>query len=86
METLLTIAELAGLVKLSEQTIRRYVLHRVIPFHKVRKAVRFRPSEIEAWVDRGGIMAGGGAAGEDGAEGGLFDFPEEAGPDAGGME
>jgi hypothetical protein len=54
METYLTIA---GLVKLSEQTIRRYVLNRTIPYLKIYKAVRFRPSEIETWIDGGGISA-----------------------------
>ncbi|MDR1895221.1 MAG: helix-turn-helix domain-containing protein, partial [Prevotellaceae bacterium] len=52
-----TIAELAGMVKLSEQTIRRYVLNRSIPYHKIKKAVRFRLSEIEKWIDGGGIAA-----------------------------
>jgi excisionase family DNA binding protein len=70
METYLTIAELAGMVRLSEQTIRRYVLNRTIPFHKIRKAVRFRLSEIEKWIDRGGISAN--AAGPDKTESGLF--------------
>jgi excisionase family DNA binding protein len=78
METLLTIAEVAEAVKLSEQTIRRYVLQRTIPFHKVIKAIRFRPSEIEAWVSAGGAMAGLGAVA--GADSGaelceLFDEP-----------
>jgi len=56
METLLTIEELAGVLKLAEQTIRRYVLNRRIPFRKIgEKAVRFRPSEIEQWVNEGGM-------------------------------
>jgi predicted DNA-binding transcriptional regulator AlpA len=58
METYLTIAELTGLVKLSEQTIRRYVLNRTIPYRKIHKAVHFRFSEIETWIDGGGIPAG----------------------------
>jgi excisionase family DNA binding protein len=70
METYLTIAELAGLVKLSEQTIRRYVLNRTIPYRKIHKAVRFRLSEIEAWIDGGGISAG--LAGPDVPAGELF--------------
>jgi excisionase family DNA binding protein len=56
MEIYLTIAESAGMVKLSEQTIRRYVLNRVIPYRKIRKVVRFRLSEIEKWID-GGCVA-----------------------------
>jgi excisionase family DNA binding protein len=72
METYLTIAEMAGLVKqLSEQTIRRYVLNRTIPYHKIHKAVRFRLSEIETWIDGGGISAG--LAGPDVPAGELFE-------------
>ncbi|GHV95073.1 hypothetical protein AGMMS50293_13930 [Spirochaetia bacterium] len=37
MEIYLTIAELAGMVKFSEQTIRRYVLNRTIPYHKIQR-------------------------------------------------
>ncbi|GHU18091.1 hypothetical protein FACS1894163_09740 [Spirochaetia bacterium] len=72
MESLLTIAELAAAVRLSEQTIRRYVLNREIPFHKVKKVVRFRPSEIEGWVTAGGNMANMKADHEHGKAGELF--------------
>jgi excisionase family DNA binding protein len=54
IETLLTIAELAKALKLAEQTIRRWVFRREIPFLKIGKAVRFRPSDITKWVDGGG--------------------------------
>ncbi len=53
MEIYLTIEELAVMLKLSEQTIRRYVLNKVIPYRKIRTAVRFRLSEIEKWIDGG---------------------------------
>jgi excisionase family DNA binding protein len=53
MEVYLTIEELAAMLKLAEQTIRRYVLNRVIPYHKIRTAIRFRLSEIEKWIDGG---------------------------------
>jgi excisionase family DNA binding protein len=76
MEVYLTIAELAGMVKLSEQTIRRYVLNRAIPYRKIRKAVRFRLSEIEKWIDGGCIADSAGGllcfTGLDKADGGLF--------------
>jgi hypothetical protein len=54
--------------KLSGQTIRRYVLNKTIPYHKIQKAVRFRLSEIETWIDGGGIsvktVKTGGTAGD----------------------
>jgi excisionase family DNA binding protein len=56
METYLTIEELAGYLKLAVQTIRRWVLNREIPFHKIKKVIRFRVSENENWIDEGGLM------------------------------
>jgi len=55
METYLTIEGLAVYLKLAEQTIRRWVLNREIPFHKIKKVIRFRVSEIEKWIDGGGV-------------------------------
>jgi len=53
MEIYLTIEELAAMLKLSEQTIRRYVLNKTVPYRKIKKAVRLRLSEIEKWIDGG---------------------------------
>jgi excisionase family DNA binding protein len=71
VETYLTINELAGHLKLAAQTIRRWVLNREIPFHKIKKVIRFRLSEIERWVDGGGLSAL--VMTNDGREGGLFE-------------
>ena len=70
METYLTIEELAAYLKLAEQTIRRWVLNREIPFHKIKKVIRFRVSEVEKWIDGGGY----GLPEErgEGIDGGLF--------------
>jgi excisionase family DNA binding protein len=57
IEVLLTVKELAAVLKLTEQTIQRYVLRKEIPFHKIMRAVRFRPSEINCWIDNGGLIA-----------------------------
>jgi len=56
METYLTIEELAEYLKLAVQTIRRYVLNKEIPYHKIKKVIRFRLSEIEAWVESGALV------------------------------
>ena len=68
METYLTIEELAVYLKLAEQTIRRWVMNREIPFHKIKKVIRFRVSEIEKWIDKGDFEAQG-----DLQEGELFE-------------
>ena len=56
METYLNIEELADYLKLSVQTIRRLVLNREIPFHKIKKSIRFRVSEIEWWIENGSFI------------------------------
>jgi excisionase family DNA binding protein len=78
METYLTIEGVAGHLKLSAQTIRRYVLNREIPFHKIKKVIRFRLSEIEAWVDGGGLDGKVTPGAEEILEGDLFAGVEAA--------
>jgi len=80
METFLSVEELAALFKLAEQTIRKWVLLRKIPFVKIGKAVRFRPSEIERWVNGGGMAAC--TANDEGVQQVLF--AETGTPEAGG--
>jgi excisionase family DNA binding protein len=57
MEILLTVKELAAALKLTEQTIQRYVLRNEIPYRKILRAVRFRPSEINQWIDNGALIS-----------------------------
>jgi excisionase family DNA binding protein len=57
MEPYLTIHEVAAILRLSAQTIRRYVMKREIPCHKIFRAVRFKPSEIQSWVENRGALA-----------------------------
>jgi excisionase family DNA binding protein len=70
METYLTIEELAAALKLAAQTIRRYVLKREIPYHKIKKVIRFKPSEVERWIESGGLDSAADRGGE--LEGDLF--------------
>jgi excisionase family DNA binding protein len=51
MENFLTVRDVAGLVNLSELTIRRYVMKKQIPYHKIFRSVRFKPSEINKWIE-----------------------------------
>ena len=54
MEQYLNIEGLASYLKISEATIRSWVLKREVPFHKINGVIRFRLSEIEKWIDEGG--------------------------------
>jgi len=56
METYFTIEELAQYLRCGEKTIRKWVLNRQIPFHKINKPIRFRLSEIEKWIDGDGAQ------------------------------
>jgi len=52
VDAYLTADEVALLIKLSLQTVRRYTMNREIPFHKINRAVRYKKSEIEQWVEK----------------------------------
>jgi excisionase family DNA binding protein len=56
METkLMTIKDVAEYLRLSEQTIQRYVLKKEIPYLKIKKVIRFHPAVIEEWAEKGGL-------------------------------
>ena len=52
MDTYLTVKEVAELVRVSVQTIRRYTMNKEIPFHKINRMVRYKKIEIEHWVEK----------------------------------
>jgi excisionase family DNA binding protein len=52
MEVLLTVAEVAGIIKLKEQTVRKMALRGELPCRKLGKVVRFSPSEINLWLEK----------------------------------
>jgi excisionase family DNA binding protein len=68
MEPYLTIRECAEVLRLSEQTIQRYVLNKEIPFLKIKKVIRFRPADVDRWAENGGrriaAREGGNPAGD----------------------
>jgi excisionase family DNA binding protein len=51
METYWKVSEVAAAIQVSEQTIYRYVANGNIPCHKLSRAVRFKSSEIESWME-----------------------------------
>jgi excisionase family DNA binding protein len=81
MEHYLTAQEVAEITGMSEGSIRRYVMNKEIPYHKIIRAVRFRPSEIEKWLDEKKMNAGEKRGGRNENKGqGLFpDLEAEGG-------
>jgi excisionase family DNA binding protein len=51
MENYWKVQEVAAALKISVQTVYRYVVNDEIPFHKINRAIRFKPSEIESWIE-----------------------------------
>jgi excisionase family DNA binding protein len=51
MENYWRVREVAEALQISVQTVYRYVADGEIPCHKLDRSVRFKPSEIECWVE-----------------------------------
>jgi len=51
MECYWKVNEVAAALQISVQTVYRYVANGEIPFHKLNRSVRFKPSEIDRWVE-----------------------------------
>ena len=51
MENYWKVQEVAAALQISIQTVYRYVANGEIPFHKLNRSVRFKPSEIERWIE-----------------------------------
>jgi len=51
MENYWKVQEVAVALQISVQSVYRYVANGEIPFHKLNRSVRFKPSEIERWVE-----------------------------------
>ena len=51
METYFTTKGLSEYLKIPEQTIRRWVMNNEIYYIRIHNVIRYRLSEIEAWID-----------------------------------
>jgi excisionase family DNA binding protein len=82
----LTVKEVAALVKLSVITIRRYTAKNEIPFHKINRAVRYKKSEIEQWVEKRETAEADKTekTGQQENDGGLFTDTNKVSENAGG--
>jgi excisionase family DNA binding protein len=54
---LLTVAEVAGLLKISVSTVRRLQQRRLIPFHKVGGSVRFTKDDLMSYLEKQRVEA-----------------------------
>lgn len=52
MGELLTVKELAARLKISPWTLRTWCSLKFVPYFKLRGSVRFRESDIEAWLKK----------------------------------
>lgn len=65
-ETFLTVAEVAELLKLNQQTVRNWIDQGSLPALRVGRRVRIRRSDLERMLERGSTTAGGPASPEPG--------------------
>jgi excisionase family DNA binding protein len=56
VETYFTLKEIAKYLGYADKTIRKWILNKEIPFHKIHNTIRFRLSEIEKWIDNDGVF------------------------------
>jgi excisionase family DNA binding protein len=49
--TLLDVSDAAELLGVTERFVRRLVAERRIPFYKIGKFIRFKPTDVVDWVD-----------------------------------
>jgi excisionase family DNA binding protein len=50
MEQFINIKGVCAITKLKEPTIRKYIACEMIPYVRVGRLIRFRESQIEAWL------------------------------------
>ena len=50
METFLTVSDLSRSWKVTQVWIYKLVRQKRIPFYHIEKCIRFKPSEVDAWL------------------------------------
>jgi excisionase family DNA binding protein len=61
-DTFLTVAEVAGLLKLNQQTVRNWIDQGSLPALRVGRRVRIRRSDLELMLERGSTTAASSAS------------------------
>lgn len=64
LEAWLSVEEIARHLAVSKETIYRWLEREKIPAHRMGKLWRFKPSEVDEWVIRGGAQDSGSKSGE----------------------
>lgn len=59
-DSFLTVAEVAGMLKLNQQTVRNWIDQGSLPALRVGRRVRIRRSDLERLLERGSTAAAGG--------------------------
>lgn len=54
LESWFSVEEIAKHLGVSKETIYRWLDRRAIPAHRIGKLWKFKPSEVDSWVMRGG--------------------------------
>jgi excisionase family DNA binding protein len=57
LQPLLTFKQAAALLGLPENSLRRYIRERKIPYLRIGKLIRFDPVELQAWLDSRRVRA-----------------------------
>lgn len=65
-DTFLTVAEVAEMLKLNQQTVRNWIDQGSLPALRVGRRVRIRSSDLERLLDEGSTSATGSGVGEAG--------------------
>jgi excisionase family DNA binding protein len=53
MEALLKVKEAAKVLSISPSTLYDWVAQGVVPYVRIGGTIRFKPSELQAWIDAG---------------------------------
>jgi hypothetical protein len=80
IETLMTFADVSALSQVKVGTLRKYVLQDSMPYTKLNGLVRFKPLEIQQWIEERSHRPGkpvvkkaAGSIGKVSVEGDLFE-------------
>jgi predicted DNA-binding transcriptional regulator AlpA len=57
VEPLLRRAQVARILQKPASWLRYAERHRLIPFHKIGQQIRYRRSDVEAWIERQRVVA-----------------------------